>query len=45
MAYLVLISIGFAMWAWEADKVDEQINKLKTRVAELEKQYGVQGGK
>jgi hypothetical protein len=41
MPYLILLAVALGVLNWS--KGDE-VERLKTRIAELEKQYGVQGG-
>jgi hypothetical protein len=41
MPYIVVILVAAAVMGWDMDR---EIRKLDRRIAELEKQYGVQGG-
>jgi hypothetical protein len=41
MPYVILVVIAAVVMAWDMDR---EIRKLDRRIAELEKQYGVQGG-
>jgi hypothetical protein len=41
MPYVILVVIAVLLMEWE---VEREIRKLDRRIAELEKQYGVNGG-